>query len=128
VSSARRTPAELADAAYEAVRALNHATHPAQCELADHLDLYRVLGSLAAVLHATPQALRQAADWLAREQQHGTVRVDGSSPASSGATVGAIVTALSTAAEALTHTAPQVERAHEGAAHLMVEQPNQIGL
>jgi len=128
VTGRRGAPADLAEAAYEAVRALNHATLPAQCELADHLDLCRVLGSLSALLHASPQALRQAGDWLAREQQHATVRVDAAGPESPATTVGAIVTALSDAADALTHSARRVDRAHEAAAHLIVEQPNQIGV
>jgi hypothetical protein len=124
----RRPPAELADAAHEAVRALNHATLPAECELADHLDLYRVLGSLSALLHSSPQALRQAGDWLVGEQQSGTVSVDGSCPASPAATVSVIVSALSAAAEALRQSACRVDHAHEAAAHLTVERPSQIGM
>jgi hypothetical protein len=120
---------ELADAAYQAVRALNHATLPAQSELADHLDLYRVLGSLAALLHATPQALRQASDWLAREQQAGRVDVDAACPASPATTVGAIVTALAAAADTLTGSARRVDHAHEATAHLITEPTtHQIGM
>lgn len=128
MTSARRSPAELADAAYEAVRTLNHATFPAQCELADQQDLYRVLGSLAALLHATPQALRQVGDWLAREQQHGRVGVDGTCPASPATTVEAIVTALAAAADTLTNSARRVDHAHEAAAHLITEPTHQIGM
>jgi hypothetical protein len=130
VISARRArpPAELADAAYEAVRALNHATVPAQCELANHLDLYRVLGSLAALLHATPQALRQTADWLTREQQAGRVNVDATCPASPATTVRAIITALAAAADTLTHSARRVDHANEATAHVITEPTHQIGM
>lgn len=128
MTSGQRSPAELADAAYEAVRALNHATFPARSELADHEDLYRVLGSLSALLHATPQALRQAGDWLAREHQRGRVAVDGACPTSAATTVGAIVTALSAAGDALARAARHADRAHQAAAHLITDPANPIGM
>lgn len=124
----QRSAAELADTAYEAVRALNQATLPAQCELTGHEDLYRVAGSLAALLRGTPQALRQAADWVAREQQTGRVRVDEACPASPATTVAVIVTELSAAAEAVARAARRVDRAHQAAAHLITEPAQQLDL
>jgi hypothetical protein len=128
VTSDDRSPVELAAAAYEAVRSLNHATFPAQCELADQQELYCVLGSLAALLRATPQALRQVGDWVAGEQLRGRVGVDDACPASPATTVDAIVTALSTAREAVARAGREADHAHEAAAHLIIDPFSQIGM
>lgn len=124
----QRSAAELADTAYEAVRALNHATFPARCQLTDHEDLYHVAGSLAAQLRVTPQALRQVADWVAREQQAGRVWVDEACAVSPATTVAVIVTELCAAAEAVARAARRVDRAHQAAAHLITEPAQQLDL
>lgn len=67
--------AERADAAYEAVRALNHLTFPGQADLTDASDAYRIVASLSSAISAMPQALHQIGDWLAREAAAGRIRV-----------------------------------------------------
>jgi len=122
--TSQRSAAEMADDAYEAVRALNHATFPAQCELAGHEELYRVLGSLAALLHITPQALRQAAAGAARAQQAGRVAVDAASPAGLAETVAGIERALAQAACLAARAARHADAAHQAAAHLNTDPDN----
>lgn len=124
----RRTPAELADAAYQALRELNHATFPGQCSLTGHHELYLVVDSLAELLHAAPQALRQAADWAAREHQAGRARVDDDCPASPASTIGAIVTALDDAAVRTAGAARRVDAAQQVAAHVIIEQPPRLDM
>jgi hypothetical protein len=121
VTTGGRSPDELADTAYEAIRALNHATSPAQCELDSHESLYCVVGNLAALLHITPQALGQCADWIARAQRADRVDVDAACPSNSATTVAAIVTALEAAANAVAEAARRAERAHQAAAHLITK-------
>src|SRR5919202_6696385 len=67
--------ADYADAAAEAVRGLNHATF-AGTGYEVPSDVYDVLGQLSTMLARLPQALSQAADWLAREQAAGHVGHD----------------------------------------------------
>jgi hypothetical protein len=116
------TPAELADAAYEAVRALNHATLPFEHGIDGSDELYRVVGSLAALLRVTPQALRQAAARVARDQRAGRVSVDGACPTDPATTVAAIVAELSAAADAVALAARRAAAAHNATAHLILEQ------
>jgi hypothetical protein len=131
VSGGQRSPSDLAAAAYEAIRALNRATLPGQCELADQHDVYTVLANLAALLHITPQALRQTAGWLAREQQAGRVDVvDGEHAGQPADAVAAIQTALRFAGPWIAQAARHVDDAHQGAAHLVTGTPctEQIGM
>ncbi len=64
-----------ADAAAEAVRALNHATLPAACGLTGPADVYDVLGALAALAGRLPQALTQLQGFLDIECEAGRVAV-----------------------------------------------------
>lgn len=118
-----RSPAELADAAYEAVRALNHATMPWEQLTGDADELYQVVGRLAALLHITPQALRQAATWAARAQRDGRVGVDAASPACPDATLASLRCALDRAALLASRAAGQVDAAHQAASHLIIDPP-----
>jgi hypothetical protein len=121
VSGVERSSAELADAAYEAVRALNHATMPWADDGPAGVDLYRVLGSLTALLHITPQALIQAAARASRMQRQGRIGVDAASPADPAETVAGMQAALARAAALAAQAADLVDAAHEAAAHLIIE-------
>ncbi len=55
-----------AEAAYQAVRSLNHLTYPSQCELTEPSDVYTVIAALASMIHG---------DWLDRESAAGRVLV-----------------------------------------------------
>lgn len=121
MSGVERSPAELADAAYEAVRALNHATMPWASDDQAGADLYRVLGSLTALLHITPQALNQAAARASRMQRQGRIGVDAASPTGLAETVAGMQAALARAAAFAAQAADLVDAAHEAAAHLIIE-------
>lgn len=62
--SAHKTPADLADAAAEAVRALNHVTHLTQSGWEYPADAYSVIGGLREVVQHLPQLYGQIADLL----------------------------------------------------------------
>ena len=61
------TVAETAEQAAQAVRRLNHATHPGSggAPLVKYpSDLYAIFGSLASMAHMLPQLLDQSGGWL----------------------------------------------------------------
>lgn len=128
MTSGPHAPADMADTAYQAVRALNHATLPAQCEMTGHEELYRVVGSLAALLRITPQALRQAAAWATREERAGRLSVDAASPVGPAETAARIDRALGEAAASAAVAARRADMAHQAAAHLIAELPSQPGM
>lgn len=70
------SPAELADLAAEAVRALNHATVPGQARLAYPSDVYDTLAALRRLAERLPQALAQLARWLDAEATAGRLTAD----------------------------------------------------
>lgn len=106
-------PAQHAEAAAEAVRALNHATLPCTSPLAGPADIYDTLGSLATLAARLPQALSQLQAFLDTETDAGRVRVvDGEhagDPAAAAATCGHWTDTASAAAHALQHA---LEQAH----------------
>lgn len=67
--------AGCADAAAEAVRALNHATLPGAAGLAEPADVYTVLGALTTLAARLPQALAQLQRYLDAECDAGRLRV-----------------------------------------------------
>jgi hypothetical protein len=72
------TPAGLADAAAEAIRALNHATLPGAGGLSYPGDVYSVLIALSVLAARLPQALAQAETFLVAQLTAGRiVIVDG---------------------------------------------------
>ena len=100
------TPGALADAAAEAIRALNHATigggglvHPA--------DAYDVLGALATLAARLPQALGQVQDFLDDATEHGRIAVV------DGEHAGDPIAAVTTCAHHLDHAAAAAHRLHE---------------
>ncbi|HZC51169.1 MAG TPA: hypothetical protein VE441_01540 [Mycobacterium sp.] len=75
------SPAEaraLADDASEAVRALNHATHPADwCPgLLAPADAHHVLGALHELAYRLPQLFAQISAFLQRLLQHDVITID----------------------------------------------------
>ena len=66
---------DLADAAAQAVRELNHRTlHPAALSGPAQLD--RIVAELAVMVGGLPQLLRQLGHWLTVEQHAGRIRSD----------------------------------------------------
>jgi hypothetical protein len=68
-------PVGCADAAAEAVRALNHATRPAAAALTGPADAYAVLGNLALLASRLPQALTQLREYVGTEHTAGRLRI-----------------------------------------------------
>jgi prephenate dehydratase len=113
--------ADLARAACEAVRALNHSTLPGRSAIADHHELCSVLADLAAMLHTMPQALRQVEEWLTRQHDDGRLWVvDGDYAGDPSTALTAIRDALSDAASSCADAARGVEAAHQVGADLVV--------
>ena len=106
-------PAQCAEQAAEAVRALNHATLPAAGGLTEPADVYAVLGSLATLTARLPQALSQLLGFFQREQAAGRVQiVDGQhagDPAAAVADLEQTLSCAASSAEALQHA---LEQAH----------------
>ncbi|MDT7548071.1 MAG: hypothetical protein QOE84_465 [Actinomycetota bacterium] len=76
------TPAEaraLADDASEAIRALNHATHPADCcpRLRYPADAYDLLAALHELAARLPQLLAHISAFLQQQLQHDIIAIDG---------------------------------------------------
>lgn len=114
-------PDDLARAACEAVRSLNHSTLPGQCAIADHHEMCSVLADLSALLHTTPQALHQIGRWIARQHDEGRLWVvDGEHAGDPSAAIAAIRDALSDAASSCAVAARGVEDAHQVGADLVM--------
>ena len=76
--SARRapaTPADLGDAGAEAIRRINHLTKGPDA-FAEPGDVYALVGELARLAHALPQALNQAEAWLDHADTHELIHTD----------------------------------------------------
>lgn len=99
------TAAETAEQAAEAIRTLNHSTHPSDGApgLKYPSDVYAMLGELASMAHRLPQLLDQSSGWLehhVREiEVHGGM-FDGD-PVAAVATAQAVLADAVTAAQAL---------------------------
>jgi hypothetical protein len=96
----------LADSASEAIRALNHATLPADGfpGLRYPADAYYLLGSLHQLVIRMPQLLEQVSAFLQRQLQFDVVTVDG------GEFAGDPLAAVGTASHDLEGCAPQAAR------------------
>lgn len=100
-------PAESANTAAEAIRALNHATAPRAGGLVFPSDAYDVLTDLAALAARLPQALRQVGAFLDGQCEHDRVRiVDGEHR-------GDPVAAVTTCAHHLQAAGAAAERLHQ---------------
>jgi hypothetical protein len=109
------SPAELGWQAAEAIRTLNHCTHPPTA--ADPAEVCQLLAALAAMAYRLPQLLGQLSRWLQTEQAADRLRAD--TPAADPAEITA------TAAHELTHAGRTANRlgdaldsAHQHLAHL----------
>jgi hypothetical protein len=72
-----KTPAQLADDAAEAVRALNHATLSPRDGWEYPADAYSVVGNLGMLVMRLPQVLEQLTEFVERLHQEGHVKADG---------------------------------------------------
>lgn len=72
-----KTPAQLADDAAEAVRALNHATLSTRDGWEFPADAYSVVGNLGTLVMRLPQALEQLTEFIDQLHADGHVRADG---------------------------------------------------
>lgn len=70
----QNTPAGQADAAAEAIRALNHLTQTPQADWEFPGDAYAVVGNLAMAAHRLPQALDQVASLVRSLAEGGRIR------------------------------------------------------
>jgi hypothetical protein len=68
------SPAQLGWQAAEAIRTLNHLTHPPTA--ADPAEVYELLAALAAMAYRLPQLIGQLNRWLQAEHDAGKLRVD----------------------------------------------------
>jgi hypothetical protein len=92
------TPAGLADAAAEAIRALNHTTLPGAGGLTYPGDVYSLLAALSLLAARLPQALTQTETFLAAELAAGRiVIVDGAHTGDPAAAVAQAAACLHTA-------------------------------
>ncbi|RSS50088.1 hypothetical protein [Streptomyces sp. WAC01280] len=72
-----KTPAQLADTAGDAIRALNHATLSSPREDWQYPgDAYSVVGNLAYMARMLPQAIEQTAQLLKRLEGEGHLKSD----------------------------------------------------
>ncbi|MEU3148430.1 hypothetical protein [Streptomyces sp. NPDC006999] len=72
-----KTPAQLADDAAEAIRALNHATLSPRDGWEYPADAYSVVGNLGTLVMRLPQVLEQLTDFVERLHADGHVKADG---------------------------------------------------
>jgi hypothetical protein len=118
-----RTLAQHAEAAEQAVRALNHRTRPAVGELADPAETAGMIAALAVLAGMLPQLLDQLRCWLLDEHHAGRLRVDSCTPMADAGprqAVQATATALAHAAECTRRAGHALDTAHQHAAHLAV--------
>ncbi|MFD9691334.1 hypothetical protein ACFWXO_36870 [Kitasatospora sp. NPDC059088] len=71
-----KTPAEHADVAAEAIRAINHLTRISQVDWEYPGDAYSTVANLAAMVHRLPQALDQIAAFVTRLSEEDHLRAD----------------------------------------------------
>jgi hypothetical protein len=100
-----RIAVELAQAAADAVRAINHLTYH-DTALPYPADSWRLLSQLATVAHRLPQALDQTAHHLTRRRERGLIGID---PGTEYA---------GNASEAVSHSLAGLARARRAAAEL----------
>ncbi len=116
-----KTPAQLADDAAEAIRAINHKTlgggyeHPS--------DVYDVVGGLAHLVRMLPQALQQAQGFIEKLNSTGELGHDSSEDPDAEVTevsacVGAIQEATDGAVDALDILRQELDVLHTETGHL----------
>jgi hypothetical protein len=71
-----KTPAQLADQAAEAIRAINHLTMSPRDDWQYPGDIYSLVGNLSQMAMMLPQALDQASRLLADLNESGRLRSD----------------------------------------------------
>lgn len=71
-----KTPAQFADTAGDAIRALNHATLGRQADWEYPGDAYSVVGNLAYMAGMLPQAIEQVAKHLKRLEEEDHLKSD----------------------------------------------------
>jgi hypothetical protein len=117
-----RTPAQLADEAAEAIRSLNHATLFPGAGYEYASDVYDAIGSLRVLAERLPQALTQAAKWLATAESHGWLQdVEATSARATRRTVGIAVTQLTTSAGYAASMASDLSHAQSAAGRLATD-------
>ena len=105
-----KTPAQLADQAAEAVRALNHLTGTPQADWEYPADAYSVIGNLEAMAQRLPQLYGQISRFLQRLADEDHIRSDrGGNGAEE---VAAAIDGLTRAAEDATAMAAALDTVH----------------
>lgn len=105
-----RSPAEIANAAAEEVRALNHRTLRADA-YSEPADISATMTTVQSVLNMLPQALRQTSGRLmAMEADERGIRID--SGADSAQAIGSVVRSLGLAQEHLSAAVDALARAN----------------
>jgi hypothetical protein len=109
------SPAQLGWQAAEAIRTLNHRTHPPT--LADPAEICQLLAALAAIAYRLPQLLTQLSRWLHAEQAADRLRADtpAADPAEITATAAHELTCAGLTANRL---GDALDSAHQHLAHL----------
>lgn len=110
------SPAELADTAAEAIRALNHATLPGTTSLTYPGDAYSTIGNLTLLGQRLPQALGQVLIFLNRLEADGHLCTDDSRSLS--AVLGDLHIAIGDARAAANELANALSRAHSALSRL----------
>jgi hypothetical protein len=118
------SPAQLGWQAAEAIRTLNHRTHPPT--LTDPAEAYELLAALATMAYRLPQLLGQLSRWLQAEHAAGRLRADThtTDPATEATEVTAAAAhALLRASQAATCLAEAFDSAQQHLAQLAGQHP-----
>lgn len=113
------SPAQLGWQAAEAIRTLNHLTHPPTA--ADPNEVYELLAALAAMAYRLPQLLGQLSRWLHAEHAAGKLRAD--TPADPAEVTTAAAHAFTLAGQAATCLGEALDSAQQHLAQLAGQHP-----
>jgi hypothetical protein len=117
--AAASSPAQLGWQAAEAIRTLNHRTHPPT--LADPAEVCQLLAGLATIAYGLPQLLSQLSRWLQTEQATDRLRAD--TPAADPAEITASTAhELTRAGLTANRLGDALDSAHQHLAHLAVNE------
>lgn len=117
--AAASSPAQLGWQAAEAIRTLNHHTHPPT--LADPAEVCQLLAALATIAYRLPQLLSQLSRWLQTEQATDRLRAD--TPAADPAEITATTAhELTRAGLTANRLGDALDSAHQHLAHLAVNE------
>ncbi|MFB8182582.1 hypothetical protein ACFC8N_42665 [Streptomyces sp. NPDC055966] len=111
-----RTPAQIADAAAEEVRALCHVTHPFKADWTQPAQISDTAHNVALIVDRLPQALKQLGAGLRMLEEKGAVRTDDGTDVAK--RVGAALRALLNAQQALTVIQGALREATGSLSHL----------